>query len=263
MRQLQLLRRMASMKDISKLGTLEKAVSSMRNIIHRPNTGRENVSSLRKTFATTELNVQNFDKRMNTVKQLSETFPVRAFGHFRDMSQRSLTILERCIYLKGSSMFRDLHDEQVAMVAQLAETKSFGRDEIIYSVDDPADSIYFIIDGEVEIEYKGLVNDKSQVVQYNTGALFGESSFLRASLHVGAAKCVVPTHVLILPTADLTDLALQYRPILRVILSSLSREALGWIAKYSGGVSNPPSIAPFKTSPELSSLRRRYRASSQ
>ncbi|HIA29386.1 MAG TPA: cyclic nucleotide-binding domain-containing protein [Candidatus Marinimicrobia bacterium] len=65
------------------------------------------------------------------------------------------TTLEKTLFLKGVTLFKDIPGEEVAHIAQIADTINLESNEVVFEDGDPGDSMFIIVDGEVRIHKEG------------------------------------------------------------------------------------------------------------
>ena len=80
-----------------------------------------------------------------------------------------LVFYETIMYLQSVSFFSNIKFQQLSSLAKSTNLIEFSKDEVIINQHDIADSLYIILDGEVEVEV-----NKKIVANLGTGTCFGE-----------------------------------------------------------------------------------------
>ena len=101
--------------------------------------------------------------------------------------------------LRRYPFFGDLDDAQLKAVAMVTEEKSFSDGAVIFKEDTPANAVYVVIEGEVDLVYSGggegaIVN--APVGSIAAGEIFGVSSLVEPHRYIDTAKCARATKVI-------------------------------------------------------------------
>jgi voltage-gated potassium channel len=97
-------------------------------------------------------------------------------------------------------LFRTLGANAIAEIMRYLSAQSVPAGTLIVRRGDVAQSMYFIAEGEVEIELKG------EAVRLGVGQFFGEIAILHKTLRTANVRSVEPTKLLILDAYDLQTL---------------------------------------------------------
>jgi voltage-gated potassium channel len=97
-------------------------------------------------------------------------------------------------------IFAELDAEELAQIMRCLSSRSCEEDEIVVRKGEPADSMYFITAGEVEIE----LPDKP--VRLSSGDFFGEIAILTHTERTATVKAVTRAKLLVLDAKDLHHL---------------------------------------------------------
>jgi CRP-like cAMP-binding protein len=132
--------------------------------------------------------------------------------------QKSLTTIEKVIFLKSMDIFAHATVEQLGAIAALTGEVDFEADQLIYREGEPADAIYLILKGSVAIKRDGrTLREVGERQAIGTVAALD----LCPALHDVTA--VGPVHALELKCGDFHDLlALDYE-LVKAVLRSLCR----------------------------------------
>jgi len=96
-------------------------------------------------------------------------------------------------------LFTELDAEEISDVTDLLQAQVAQAGDVIAKAGEPAHSMYFIAQGEVEIVIKG----KDEVLRVGSGQFFGEVAVLRRARRTGTATAVMRTNLLVLDAQDL------------------------------------------------------------
>lgn len=126
-----------------------------------------------------------------------------------------LSTLERVLFLRSVDMFGSIAGEDLAVVAMVADERSFPAGETLVRQGEPGEGLYVIVEGEVEVTAEG----GGHVAMRGVGSVIGEMAVLSGGPRM--ATCVA--------VSDVFTLRLQRRDFL-VLLAERPALALGVIA---------------------------------
>lgn len=131
--------------------------------------------------------------------------------------QLSLVIMDRVELLKQQPLMVGLSEEELYLLSQLLEEKTYKPGALIIVEKEVSDDIYFIIEGEVHIQKWNKSSQDWQLVgKLKKGDMFGEMAFLDSSPRSSSVKAATETTVLKLSKAKL-DITSIYNKIVRNI----------------------------------------------
>ena len=126
--------------------------------------------------------------------------------------------------LKNVYLFRGANPDDFAALATIVEFKDFLSGDSVFGAGDPADAMFYIAMGTVEIVKPGTGNVFATL---GTGQTVGEVAFFYGGKRVGAAAARERTRVLRIPFGRLSTL-LTERPGLALVVY---RNASAFLAK--------------------------------
>jgi GNAT superfamily N-acetyltransferase len=127
---------------------------------------------------------------------------------------RSRSVLPRIAdRMDGLSIFSGLGDEQARWLASSMSVKDYGPGEELFRQGDPADELYVLMDGEVEVR----ISADAAVGRVGEGGTVGENAMLADTTHNASVRTRAGTVVAVLTRASLQELATR-RPDIAVIL---------------------------------------------
>ncbi len=116
--------------------------------------------------------------------------------------------------LRRSAFFQNLSDEQIVALSRIARSLEYRRGEYLFHEETPADSLYLIISGRVELEIQVDAGSAVAVVEVlGAGDLVGWSAIVEPYLYTSSGRCVQPTTVIAIDGPGLRDL-LSRDPVL-------------------------------------------------
>jgi CRP-like cAMP-binding protein len=108
---------------------------------------------------------------------------------------------EIIMFLPKSDIFKDLRQEAVHEISEIAVEESHNRGDTLFDSGDPADYFYILVKGSVQLSIGNEV--PKEYVVHNLGEAFGWSSIVGNDTYTARAQCLVPTTVLKIPKVGL------------------------------------------------------------
>ena len=128
-----------------------------------------------------------------------------------------LNIVEKVIALEGVELLRGLSPEQLARIGTIAREEKFPPDKIVLEPTKPADALYVIVEGSVELSRNGQVLTVARQNEVlGAWALFDESDPMPVT-----AKTTEDTRLLRIGRDDFYDLLSDNSEITSAIFSTL------------------------------------------
>ena len=122
--------------------------------------------------------------------------------------------------LKTFHFFAGLSETELRSLSIIANKVSFQRGDLIFSEDDPAHTLYLLVDGWVDV----VVNTDAQGEQHelvttlSPGDIFGWSALVEPYVYTGSAVCASPVEAIEFKGADLLGLFELDPRLCRVIM---------------------------------------------
>ena len=116
--------------------------------------------------------------------------------------------------LANSEIFRDLSDDELAKVAQIAEVRALKWGEFVFREGDDGDRLYLIVKGAVRISRDVPGTGEEAITVLKKGACFGEMAMLDPSTR--SADAIVDSR------CELVTIARDDFEVLRAIIRLLS-----------------------------------------
>jgi CRP-like cAMP-binding protein len=133
------------------------------------------------------------------------------------MNLAELNIVEKVIALEGVELLGTLSPEQLARIATIAQEEAFSPNRIVLEPGKPAEALYVIVDGSVELSRDGeplAIARQNEVL--GAWALFDESDPMPVT-----AKTLEDTRLLRIARDDFYDLLSDNSEITSAIFSTL------------------------------------------
>jgi CRP-like cAMP-binding protein len=128
-----------------------------------------------------------------------------------------LNIVEKVIALEGVELLRGLSPEQLARIGSIAREEKFPPGKVVLDPGKPADALYVIVDGAVELSRSGQVLTVARQNEVlGAWALFDESDPMPVT-----AKTTEDTRLLRIGRDDFYDLLSDNSEITSAIFSTL------------------------------------------
>ncbi len=111
--------------------------------------------------------------------------------------------------LRRYPLFGGLTAEQIKAISLIANEKTFAKDEVVFNENTPANKLYLVMEGDVDLLYGGggegaIVN--APVGSIAAGEIFGVSSLLEPFRYIDTAQAAKKTRVIELDASALRAL---------------------------------------------------------
>jgi CRP-like cAMP-binding protein len=128
-------------------------------------------------------------------------------------------------FLQASSLFLDLHADELALLAELCQPIAFESGQIVFHEQDSGDCLYIIEEGEVEVIH-GPAEPGAEVCVIATmgrGEFFGEMSMLEKSTRSATVRACTRLTLLMLSTDDFYSFAKIFKNGFTVVIINIAR----------------------------------------
>ena len=130
-----------------------------------------------------------------------------------------LTIIEKVIFLQGIEAFAEIPTEQLSHIASITEEIELGPDTILIRQNEPADALYFIIEGKIRLE-----RDGHEITRVGKNDDIGTWSLLDDEQpNIATAVIMEPTRLLKINREEFFEIVADYVEITQGIFKSLTR----------------------------------------
>ncbi len=138
-----------------------------------------------------------------------------------------LTVFEKVIFLQRVDVFSDVPTEDLAYLGAIAEEVAYDKDEVIYSKDDRADSLYIVLNGQVELHV-----DKDTVAVSKENDVFGTWALFDEEPRVTSATPKEDVKLLRIDKDDFYDLLSDHGQITQAVFQTIVKKLRGLIGKF-------------------------------
>ncbi len=109
-------------------------------------------------------------------------------------------------FLAGVELFKGLPDNQLENILAISSTRSYQREELIFSQEDEATGFFIVISGRIKV-FKLSFGGKEQILHlFNPGEPFGEVPVFSGGTFPAYAQALEPSELLFLPRDSLRKL---------------------------------------------------------
>ena len=110
---------------------------------------------------------------------------------------------EKLWHLKSCQLFERLTDDQVARLESRAQSRTFGRGELIYLPSDPGHSVLLVASGRIKLYHITSEGKQALLGFIDPGELFGELSVFEAGQREEFAEAMEKSTVISIPRESL------------------------------------------------------------
>ena len=130
-----------------------------------------------------------------------------------------LTTIEKVQFLLGISEFAEVPTEQLSHIASITEEIEVEPDTTLIKQDEPAEALYFVLEGEVSVR-----RDGREIMRYSEKEPIGIwSLFDDEQPNIATAVAVAPTRLLKIDRENFLEVVADYVEITQGIFKSLTR----------------------------------------
>jgi len=92
------------------------------------------------------------------------------------------------MFLPRTQMFKDLRQEAINDISEIAKEETYDRGATLFDRGDPADHFYILVEGKIRLRIGG--NSTTDYIVANLGEAFGWSSIVGNEAYTAEAECV-------------------------------------------------------------------------
>lgn len=119
-------------------------------------------------------------------------------------------------------LFKGLNQHTLDLIVPRFEYETFEEDELVFEQDAPAEKLYVLVEGKVEIRFKPDDGERLTVTEIEEGGVFGWSAALGRETYTSCAICVVDSSAFSVLGEELKHLCEQYPDTGVIILERLA-----------------------------------------
>ena len=130
----------------------------------------------------------------------------------------------RVMALRRSELFRSLGDEDLRTLAEAFEEETFAAGEIVLAAGEPADRIFVVLEGTLEIRPPGHAGKPP--IRVGPSALFGEYGMFDTGLRTATVTSLGQSRLLALDYHRFRAFLLRFPEAMLAILGTTVRQLL-------------------------------------
>jgi len=127
-----------------------------------------------------------------------------------------ITTLEKVLFLKEVSLFKNISSERLAKIATITKEVEFQRQDKIINEGDEGDSLFIIVDGTVSI-----LKGKEKITELGPKDFFGEMAILDSEPRSATVIANTDIVCLMISREDFTEILIDEHEIMLAIIKSL------------------------------------------
>ncbi|HEV7241566.1 MAG TPA: DUF1003 domain-containing protein [Thermoanaerobaculia bacterium] len=124
-------------------------------------------------------------------------------------------------------LFKLLGDDERADLEGVLDRRIYARDEKVFSISEPGDSLYIVGTGSVELFVKDNTGAKIVLTVCEAGQVFGELSLFDGGARTATAVCIDETTLLILHREDLLKFLRRHPDAALDLLTTMGQRMRG------------------------------------
>ena len=129
---------------------------------------------------------------------------------------------EKIQALAQTFLFKDVPEDKLALVADIAEEKLVIPGDTVIREGDFGDSIYIIVSGSVKVE-KRIEGELKEIANLGPGEVFGEVSMVDEEPRLATVQPAEPTNLLKIGVDDLEVLFVDHPELTAPVFRALAR----------------------------------------
>jgi CRP/FNR family cyclic AMP-dependent transcriptional regulator len=150
--------------------------------------------------------------------------------------------------LKKASLFESLSHDQLKLIFQVGEGKSFNAGEEIFKQGKKANTLYVLVDGEVTLRIKAEEEiDLMAETLKDTGSVFGTASLMTPRIFNVTARCIKNTRVLAIDSGKLQEIIRRDPLIGFEVMTKLAQLYFNRLNSTRTAITNLFKIFKFQT----------------
>lgn len=126
-------------------------------------------------------------------------------------------------FIKEIELFKDLTDEEIALIASQAEIRNLKKGELLFEENIPRTHLYMIAEGEIELIKKTEFGQEKILTIFNKYDFLGEGALMDDYPHSTSARATRDTKIIQLHREKLNELMQSQAQLVVKILSRVAR----------------------------------------
>lgn len=129
-----------------------------------------------------------------------------------------MTPVERVLFLQGVDLLRDVGPRHLLALAEVAREVEIRSGDTIYREEDPADTLYIVVEGRVRLSVNG-----KPLSEVASGEAFGSWSLVDDSARLQRAECIENGTALALDREEFYEVAATDLTVLQQVVRVLAK----------------------------------------
>jgi CRP-like cAMP-binding protein len=131
--------------------------------------------------------------------------------------------MDKIEVLQKSKLFENLLQEELNMLGDLSQRRQYLSGETIVEEGEPGNSLFVIIEGEVEVLRKSEGGAQKKIAELKAPDFFGEMSLIDKEVRSATIRAKSDTAMLILTTENLHSFARVYKNGFTMVVINIAR----------------------------------------
>jgi len=128
-----------------------------------------------------------------------------------------LSVIEKVIFLQSVDVFEEVHTEELAYLATIAEEAAYIAGDVIYREEEPADALYLVLSGKVRLH-----RDDHEITIAGQNDAFGTWALFDEAPTVATATAIEDSRLLKINREDFYDILSDHVRITQGIFKTLA-----------------------------------------
>jgi CRP/FNR family transcriptional regulator, cyclic AMP receptor protein len=124
--------------------------------------------------------------------------------------------------LGGTALLRSAPAEDLSALAAASRLRNFHRGQVVFSRDDPADTVIVVVSGRVKVVLRSADGGELTLTVIGAGALFGELSVADNGPRSTDAETLGECQLLFIPRERVQDLCARVPSVAQALTSSIA-----------------------------------------
>lgn len=126
-------------------------------------------------------------------------------------------------FIRGIELFKDLNEEELNLICKSAEVKTFDTNNIIFSENNPRQSLFIIYEGEIELFKTTPFGEEKRLAFFGKYDFLGEGSLLDDSPHSTSARALLKTTTISLSRTKFAEFVKKHPDVGLRVFSHIAR----------------------------------------
>jgi len=124
--------------------------------------------------------------------------------------------------LRQTDLLRSVAPQHLEAVAAASRTRAFRRGQVVFTRDDPGDSLIVVISGQVKVVIRSADGGELTLAIIQPGGVFGELSIADGGPRSADAETLDPCQLLLIPRKTIQDLSAREPSVTQALTASIA-----------------------------------------